>query len=205
MPRPRSLTHADIATAALAVLDRDGPAALTMRAVATELGVGTMSLYRYVTDREQVESLVVDAVLAGVDDRPPPGDWTGRVTALCGRIRVAVGAHPAVVPLLLVHRHTSVGTVRWGESVLSVLTGAGFAGAARVTAFRSVLSYVLGALQVEHLSPLSGGGTAALARLPRSEYPTLSATAVDARDVTADQQFDVGLAALLHGLDAHRS
>src|SRR6266542_4940063 len=62
MPRPRSLTLPQIAAAALAVLERDGLAALSMRTVAVELDVGTMSLYRYVDSKEQVEELVVGLV-----------------------------------------------------------------------------------------------------------------------------------------------
>src|SRR5438477_8989130 len=51
MPRPRSVTPERIARAALAVIDRDGLEGLSMRAVGQELGMGTMSLYRYVPDR----------------------------------------------------------------------------------------------------------------------------------------------------------
>ena len=67
MPRPRSLTPDQIAAAALAVIDRDGLDALSMRTVARQLGIGAMSLYRYVTDRDQLEDLVVDLVLGAVD------------------------------------------------------------------------------------------------------------------------------------------
>jgi AcrR family transcriptional regulator len=48
------------------VIERDGPFGLSMRAVAQELGMGTMSLYRYVQSREQLEALVVDLVLEGL-------------------------------------------------------------------------------------------------------------------------------------------
>ncbi|MFD0664655.1 TetR/AcrR family transcriptional regulator [Thermocatellispora tengchongensis] len=72
MPRPRSLTETEIAAAALAVIDRDGLDALSMRAVAKQLGTGTMSLYRYVEDRAQLETLVVDLVLGSVDYTLPP-------------------------------------------------------------------------------------------------------------------------------------
>ncbi|MFD1051394.1 TetR/AcrR family transcriptional regulator, partial [Kibdelosporangium lantanae] len=82
MPRPRSLDLADVATAALAVIDRDGLTGFAMRAVAVELGMGTMSLYRYVSDRAQLEALVVDQVLAGVDMTPPRGTWQRQLTAL---------------------------------------------------------------------------------------------------------------------------
>jgi AcrR family transcriptional regulator len=201
MPRPRSLTPSAIAAAALAVIDRDGLAALSMRAVATELGTGTMSLYRYVEDREQLERLVVDLVLSAVDPEVPSrGPWQRQVTVLAERVRAAVGAHPSVVPLLLTHRQSAVGVMRWAEAVLTVLTGAGFTGRRRIIAFRGLLSYLIGALEAEHLGPLSGAGTAILAELPRDEYPMLADTARHARRVGPDEEFRGGLAIVLRGL-----
>lgn len=200
MPRPKSLTPTDIATAALAVVDRDGLAALTMRSVATELGMGTMSLYRYVTDRDQLEGLVVDLVLSGVDLTPPPGDWPDQIAVLAERVRVALAAHPAVVPLTLTRRHAAAGTLRFGERILEILTRAGFTGPGRVIALRCLLAYIVGAIQQEHLGALSGPGTAALAALPAEDYPHLVDNASVARGVPADEEFRGGLAVLLRGL-----
>ena len=203
MPRPRSLTLSTIAAAALAVIDRDGLAMLSMRAVAAELGTGTMSLYRYIADREQLEQLIVDLVLSAVDLALPEGEsWTAQITCLLGRVRRTVGAHPAVVPLLLTHRHASSGSRRFAETLLGILTAAGFTGQDRVLAFRTLLSYLLGALQYQHLGPLAGAGTEVLAALPASEFPLLSATARDARQIPADDEHDRGLAAVLAGLSA---
>ena len=78
MPRPRSLTPDQLASAALAVLDREGLAGLSMRAVAKELGMSTMALYRYVDDREELEGLVVERVLSAVDTTPPEPGTPGR-------------------------------------------------------------------------------------------------------------------------------
>jgi AcrR family transcriptional regulator len=200
MPRPRSLTHHQIATAALAVLDRDGLDGLSMRAVAKELGVGTMSLYRYVSDRHQLESLIVGVVLSEVEiDLPPRATPRERLLILGERIRVAVGIHSATVQLLLTHRHTSAGSQRWGEAALGVLTEAGFTGRRRVVAFRAYLSYVLGALQTEHFSPLSGAGTAQLTELSTVDYPILVETAVDSHGLAEEEEFRRGLEFLLHG------
>ncbi|MEU8001000.1 TetR/AcrR family transcriptional regulator C-terminal domain-containing protein [Catellatospora sp. NPDC049111] len=200
MPRKRSLTTDQLAAAALAVVDRDGLAVLTMRTVAQELNMGTMSLYRYVTDREQLERLVVELVLGGVDFTVPElPTWQERIAELCERIRLAVQAHPAMVPLLLVHRHASPGVRRSGEAMLSVLAGAGFAGERRVIAFRALVSYLIGALQAEGLGPLSGAGTDVLATLGE-QYPYLAETAVSARGVTPQREFGEGLALLLRGL-----
>jgi AcrR family transcriptional regulator len=203
MPRRRSLATTDIAKAALAVIDRDGVAGLSMRAAAAELGTGTMSLYRYVTDREELERLVVDLVLSDVDPDLPAGvAWDRQVLVLAERARIAVAAHPAVTPLLLAHRHASPNSWRWAEAVLGALTEAGFTGQQRVFAFRSLLAYVMGAQQTTYFGPLAGAGTAALAMLSPAEYPLLAETARYARDVTAEQEFGQGLEIVLHGLRA---
>jgi Tetracyclin repressor-like, C-terminal domain len=94
------------------------------------------------------------------------------------------------------------GTLRWGEAMLAALAEGGFAGEERAIAFRALLSYVLGAVQVEHYGPLSGPGTAAIARLPTANYPFLADTAGHARHVPPDVEFHRGLEALLRGLRA---
>lgn len=201
MPRPKSLELDDIAVAALKVLDRDGLAALSMRSVAAALGVGTMSLYRYVSDREHLERLVVECVLRVVDaDVPARGSWTQRVVQLCERVRAAVALHPALVPLLLAHRHRSIQSMRWGEAVLHVLSQAGFSGKRRVIAFRALLSYVIGAITVEQLGPLDGAGTRALAELPSDQFPMLAETARIAQRLDVDTEFRQGLTLLLAGM-----
>jgi hypothetical protein len=160
-----------------------------------------MSLYRYVSGRAELEALVVDLLLAEVDPTPPAGPWTAQVAALVERARDAVAAHPAAVPLTLVHRHTSPSSLRWTESVLGVLTAAGFTGEQRVVALRSLLAYLIGSIQLEHLGPLSGPGTAVMAALPGDEHPLLRETAGTARGVPAQAEFRRGLDLLLGGLE----
>jgi AcrR family transcriptional regulator len=202
MPRPRSLSQTDLAAAALAVIDRDGLAGMSMRSVAHQLRMGTMSLYRYVTDRGQLEGLVVELVLAGVDTTvPSDGSWQQRITVLVERVRDAVGAHPEMVPLTVRHRHASAALARWSEAVLAVLTEAGCAGPRRVIALRSLISYVIGAIQLEHLGPLSGAGTVVLADLPDDRFPLLAETARGAGGITPADEFRGGLDVLLAGLD----
>lgn len=200
MPRPRSLTREGIAAAALAVIDRDGLGGLTMRAVASELGMATMSLYRYVADREELEALVVDHVLADLDLSVPAGDWRTGVRVLLERLRDAGCAHRDVVPLLLRHRHSSPASVRWIETMLGVLTEAGFTGRRRVIAQRTLVGFLLGALQNEYYAPLSGAGTAAMTRLSGEDFPLLSETAAQAREVSSAEEFGAGLEIVLRGL-----
>ncbi|MEV6204226.1 TetR/AcrR family transcriptional regulator [Streptomyces sp. NPDC051771] len=202
MPRPRSLTPERLAAAALAVVDRDGLAALSMRTAAKELGMSPMGLYRYVSDREELERLVVDRILGAVDTAPPPRDtpWRERVELMTGRLREAVARHPEAVPLTLTHRHRSPGGLRWSETVLGILTEAGIDGPRRVVALRALHAYASGAIQLEHRGPLAGPGTEAIAGLPGDAFPLLTATARDAGGVGPDEEFLGGLRMLLRGL-----
>jgi AcrR family transcriptional regulator len=199
MPRPKSLTTSALATATLTVLDRDGLAALSMRAVAKELGMGTMSLYRYVADRDELEALAVEHVVAAVDTAPPRALWDKQIAVLVERVRAAVAAHPNAVPLMMTHRHRSPSLLRWAEAVLGVLTNAGFTGEQRVIALRALLSYLIGAIETEHLSPLSGLGTDTMARMSET-HPLLAETAATARTITPDLEFRRGLDVVLGGL-----
>lgn len=203
MPRPRSLTSDRLATATLAVLDRDGLDALTMRAVATELGMATMSLYRYVTDKDELEALVVDHVLAGVDLAVLPGAWQERIAELFTRMRAAVLEHPATVPLLLRHRHSAPSSLAFIEAALAILTDAGFTGEQRVVAQRTLVAYVAGALHNTHYGPLAGAGTIVMAAQER--FPLIAETAALARDLTDDVEFHRGLDVVLRGLASPQS
>ncbi|MBZ4409901.1 TetR/AcrR family transcriptional regulator [Myxococcus sp. XM-1-1-1] len=204
MPRPRSLTLPGIADAALTVIEREGLAALSMRSVASALGMGTMSLYRYVEGREALESLVVDAVMRDVRLPGPGGDtpWTERVKTLLGQVRGAVARHPCVAPLVLTRRHCTEGTLAWAEALLALLTEGGFEGLARLVALRTLVSHVFGSVQLMHLGALSGEGTAALTQLDAGRHPLLRQTAGDARRLPPDEEFRRGLDVVLLGLEA---
>lgn len=201
MPRPRSLTGPAIAAAAIAVLDRDGLSGLTMRAVAKELRIATMGLYRYVADRDELEMLVVDHLLADIDLTPPTDpDWRDRIGALLDRMRTTVSIHPATVPLVVRHRQSAPNSLRWIEAMLTILTDAGFTGIGRVLAQRTLMAFLLGHLENEHYGPLSGAGTAAMTRLAPADYPVLVETATDARNVDAETEFRLGIDIVLRGL-----
>jgi AcrR family transcriptional regulator len=175
-------------------------AALTMRTVARELGMATMSLYRYVADRDELEVLVVDHVLAAVDTTLPAGDWRAQVTGLAGRLRDAVREHPGTVPLLVRHRHATPASTRWIEATLAALTGAGFRGEERVIAQRTLASFLIGVLENEYHAPLAGPGTRVMAGLSVADHPVLAETAAAAAKVGPDEEYRRGLAIVLRGL-----
>ncbi|SDS89766.1 Tetracyclin repressor, C-terminal all-alpha domain [Paraoerskovia marina] len=82
-PRP-SRTVDEIGAAAVALADADGVAGLSMRRLASALGVGTMSLYTYVQNKDDLVDLVVDRAYAEMysDDVVPGDTWRDRLLAV---------------------------------------------------------------------------------------------------------------------------
>src|SRR5687767_8069662 len=78
-PRPR-LTVEEIARAGIAVADRKGLSALSMRRLADDLGVTAMSLYTYVPGKAELLDVMLDTVY-GETARPEdvPGGWRERL------------------------------------------------------------------------------------------------------------------------------
>jgi DNA-binding transcriptional regulator YhcF (GntR family) len=75
-----------VVSAAVTVADAEGLGAVSMRRLAGELGIPTMSLYRYIEDKENLVLLMMDRVMAA--HPPPPSldpgtdDWRVCVEAL---------------------------------------------------------------------------------------------------------------------------
>ena len=68
-PRPKH-SRAAIAAAAVSLADAEGIDAVTMRRMAADLGMGTMSLYNYVPTKEHLVQLMIDEVSSGTAPRP---------------------------------------------------------------------------------------------------------------------------------------
>ena len=81
--RETELTRERVVRTAIAVADAEGLAAVTMRRLGTELGVGVMSLYRYVAAKEDLVLLMADHVFGEerLPDPPPPG-WRAQLETL---------------------------------------------------------------------------------------------------------------------------
>ncbi|MEU1729009.1 TetR/AcrR family transcriptional regulator [Nonomuraea sp. NPDC005692] len=115
-PAEATLDQGRVVRAAVALADREGLAALSMRRIATDLGVGVMSLYRYVPSREELNDLMVDAVFAARPlPEPGPDGWRARLE-LSARQEwelyrrhpwmshlVAVTTRPPVAPALMAY------------------------------------------------------------------------------------------------------
>lgn len=94
--RPR-FTRDDLAQAAMRIADNEGFEAVSMRRLAAELDAGTMTLYHYVRTKDELLTLLTDAVMGEVvvpDSVPFPTEWRAALTLVAQRSRDAFFRHP---------------------------------------------------------------------------------------------------------------
>jgi AcrR family transcriptional regulator len=123
-PRPAH-TRDEIAATAILVADAEGIEAVSMRRVAGELGTAATSLYRYVSRKEELFDLMVDAVL-GEDELPvATGDWREDLRGFAHRTRDAILRHPWMVMVSSDRTTLGPNALRAAEFALGVVDGLG--------------------------------------------------------------------------------
>jgi AcrR family transcriptional regulator len=199
--RPVALDREAILAAALALVDARGLDGLNMRALAQELGVGTMSLYHHVPNKDALLQGIVEAVLAEIEiPSPDAGPWDERVLLMARSFRLAALRHPHCVPLLVTRTFTTAASLRPCEASFEVLAEAGLDVEQSLIAFRTIVAYVLGFVTMESAGFFGGVGLDQPAsELVELGLPRLAAVTshLTGRDVDAD--FAKGLRAIEHG------
>jgi AcrR family transcriptional regulator len=148
--RGRVLSHDAVAQAAVRLADASGLDAVTMRAVAASLGVGTMSLYRYVATREELVDLMVDQVLGEITlDGAAPG-WRGLLTQQARQTRALALRHPWMAMTGPASRPAmGPNMVAWLEGSLARLDQPGLSIDQVLDMDQTVRSFVVGFVQSE--------------------------------------------------------
>lgn len=153
-PRRSPLTKDDVFAAALAIADRDGLDAVTMRSVADALGVQAMSLYHHVANKDAILDGLADLVFAEVAVPEAAGaSWRPPLRARMVSLHDALGRHPWALPVL--ESRTSPGPVslQQHEACLAVLRAGGFTITNALLTFAVLDAYVFGFAVQEQALP----------------------------------------------------
>jgi AcrR family transcriptional regulator len=220
---PRAQREVDrIVSAAIEVADREGLDALSMRRLASSLGTGTTSLYRYVRNKEELLTLMVDAVNAG-DPLPagPPADWRAAFTTVARAHRRQLLAHPWLVGEIASRPAIGPNTLRSADRILGIALGMGLDAMAAGSVVSTLLRYVRGAV-ADELAELDAERRTGMTQdqwrgsiapyvvdvVDSGRFPSF-ASVIASPDPTDEEQFEFGLARLLDGferlIDASRS
>ncbi|GAB2916122.1 TetR/AcrR family transcriptional regulator C-terminal domain-containing protein [Rhodococcus aerolatus] len=202
------LDRAEIMAAAVRLVDRSGVRTLTMRRLASELGVEAMSLYHHVSGKADLLGGIADDLLSDLDDDPEVSTQAGRgwrdfVERLARGVRRMALQHPLAFPLVASEPTVEPGMRAplregvWTRRLLAAFTAHGFDDDAAVAGYRATTSFLLGHLLLEVGVPGSPGRDVATA----GDDPVDRALLAD----HDESDFETSLAALLDRLERLRT
>ncbi|MET9291111.1 TetR/AcrR family transcriptional regulator [Streptomyces sp. NPDC003077] len=213
-PKP-GLTLHRIVTAAVAVADTEGIGALSMRRVAAELGVGTMSLYRYVPGKAELLDLMLDEVV-GIDygPRPDPGaaGWRAVLETTARGIWRLHQLHPWLLQVDQARPLLGPNALDSLEFTLGGLAGTGLTDQEKVHVLVALDGFVTGTARTQLNSARAEQRTGIsdedfwkaqepiLSEVMASgRYPRMAALSEDAFAGSSEEVFELGLRSLLDG------
>ena len=216
-PKP-ALSLGRIVTAAVAVADAEGLDAVSMGRVAAELGTAPMSLYRHVSAKEELLTLMVDAAWGEAPDAAtaPAGDWRAGLSRWAWAMRHGARRHPWVVRIPLNGLPIMPNEVAWFENALACLAGTGLSEARKASVIMLLAGYVrnLATTEADILAAVRASGLSPgqwMASYPRmlaqladpQRFPALTAfiaAGVFEADDGPDDEFIFGLGRILDGV-----
>lgn len=188
--RPRgSWTAEDFVSAALDLTRRDGLGELSIRRLATELGLSHMAIYKHHADKDSLIEAMVDRVMGSiVTPTLDPEQWAEWIEDVALRIVSALHEHPGLADEVLSripNRLTGSG-VTLTDKCLDALAASGLDRELAGTAFLVMFAYIVGSVQLRGRdntpSPSQDG-------LPDSIHRPFD-----------DEQFLIGLRLLMYGI-----
>ena len=192
---------------AIAIADRAGIEALSMRKVGQELGVEAMSLYNHVTNKDDLLDGMLDVLVSEIDPAISGGDWKATLRAKALSVRALLGRHSWAPQIITTRPRIQMGPsmVRYMDSVAGCLVQAGFSWEMVHHAMHLVGIRMLGYTP----DPLDAGDRAspiqAIPRrqIPASEHPNLTSMHLHSHH-DEDVEFVFALDLILDGLDRLR-
>ena len=142
--RRAALTKERVLRTAIALAARDGIESLSMRKLAGELGVGAMSLYHYVPNKDELLDGMVDVVFAEVELPPEDLEWRVAMRRRALSTRDVLNRHRWAVGLLESRATPGLVSLRLHDAVLGCLRRAGFSLELTIQAYSVLDAYIYG-------------------------------------------------------------
>ncbi len=145
-----SISRDQIIATAVRALKEVGFEQMTIRGLASEMGVAPMSLYRHVRDKDDIIDEVVERLLARVwRPKVDRSDWKAYIAEAADKLRHFLVTQPAALHVYLSHPVMSPAALARMESMLEVLRNAlGDEDAAR-RAYAALQTYTIGFAALE--------------------------------------------------------
>lgn len=150
------LQHEAIIAEAMRLIERDGEAALSMRTLATGLGVTPMALYRYFANRDELLLALVDRVSRTIEFPEPTGDPVDSAVDLALCLHDFLADHPWMIRLISSGRLASPAGLTFPEGFIACAHRAGRTDDEAFIFYRTMFATILGTATITNAKRESG-------------------------------------------------
>lgn len=200
----RPLNRDVILDGAMALIEREGPGALSMRRLGATLGVEAMAIYHHFGSRDELLAAIGDRLLRPLHELDFSDDWREACRRFATALRDIAVTQPATFQLLGLQPFDTPISLEPVERLLGLLVANGFGPAQALAIYRATVSYARGYALAEAtgftVDATRPGGRRRLASLPGSEFPILAGRAGELATLDTDAAYELGVQALLTGL-----
>lgn len=197
------LTKPAILSAAVRLADEEGLDRLSMRRLASELGVEAMTLYHHFPNKNALLDGIVEHIVAHAAPAAGGTSWRERLRGYAQTLRATLTAHPNVVPLFLTRQAMTPHNLQAMEDMMGALGDAGFSPSRALDVIYALTGFVLGdtVLQAGPATPQAAPSNqlAALATVDPGTYPLLT-QAARSGESPGPTRFEFALDALIAGI-----
>ena len=213
--RREPISRDAIVAAAIGLLDREGLAALSMRRLGEELGVGAASLYWHVGSKDGLLDLVLDEIIGEVEvPDADPARWQEQLKQVARNQRQVCLRHPYLVRVSIGRIPMGPNALRITEGTLAILRAGGLQPRLAVQGYLLLIDTVNG-FTIDETGVEDGGPPdrdpaglqkAAditrdyIASLPAGQFPNMTRLAGEFAFSDADERFEMLIDIFVDGL-----
>jgi len=203
-----NLSKEAVLRAAIALADKEGLEALSMRKIGQELGVEAMSLYNYVANKGELLDGMADFIVSEFDLPSKGIDWRKTLRESATSAHRVLWSHPWACGLNVSRPAVGPAALRYIDKVMGSLRGADFPIQLTHNALHAIFGHIYGFTLQElgirsSIESLDPGTTAILIRQMADEYPHITEVALGASH-DHEVEFVFVLDLILEGLEQIR-
>jgi TetR/AcrR family transcriptional regulator, tetracycline repressor protein len=203
--RRRVITKGEIFDAAIAIVDTEGLAALSMRRLAEAADVGVMTLYGFFANKDELVSQLGAHALGAIVPAPDPSrGWRDQLKNELGKLRTSLQEHPGLIELLGFQDDGAPSVDMQRDRLLAILRSAGIDDRTAVNGLGSLVALTLGfavGARARNIG-LNDQAYERLGKLSPDDYPHLTAMATEYAEHWSERAFEYGVKAVLDTMEA---
>ena len=210
-PKPRAgLSRERVLRVAIQIADKTGIESLTMRNLAEKLGVEAMTLYHYVANKDDILTGILDLVVSEFEAPTDEGGWKDAVRESAISAHQVLLRHAWACSLMMSPARIGPARLRYMESLLGRLRGAGFSPEMTHHAYHALDSHIIGFTMwvvgySAGIKELPDSGATLRRRIALQDYPYLvEHMGEHGKSSDGDTEFAFGLDLILDGLEKSR-